>query len=131
MGNKKHMFSITSDGMLPYLPFPDLQSYGDSLSLKELYKWDERLSGKEVDPETIRAAMCIYCKELGADNVSMNQKEIEEICTKFSIGMGLLTNVRRGILKCTEGRLTLINDSAKFAMTEKGIKSVEAMFKKP
>jgi hypothetical protein len=129
--SKKEEFSLTAEGMLPFLQFSDLQSYCDSLSLKDLQEWNNRLSNKdEIHPEHIRAAMAIYLRELQTESVSLTQKEIAKICDQFSIGMSLMHNVRIGHIKITNGRLSLINDSAKFKMTDAGIKSVEAMLKK-
>lgn len=124
---KKHKFSITAYGALPYLQFPDLQAYFDSLSLKDLKLWDKKASQDEVHPDLIHAAMAIYCRELGSDSVSLTQDEIAEITDKFFIAVGLYHNVRIGQMRIVKGRMSLTNDNCSFALTDAGIKYVEAM----
>lgn len=115
--------------MLPYLAFPDLQAYGESLSLEQLDEWNERLSGKTLHPEGIRAAMAIFLRELGMKEVSMTINQIKKVHEEFSISMGLLNDIRIGHIEITSGRLTLIDSNAKMRMTKAGIDHVENMIK--
>lgn len=122
---KKPTYELTGEGMIDFLQFPDLQSYTDSLSLADLNKWNDKLSGDEVHPETIRTAMAIYLRESGRDRVSLNQDQLAKLCTEFSISIGLALNIRIGHIKILTGRMKLVDSDATFTMTDAGIRHVE------
>lgn len=129
---KQERFELTSEGALPFLQFPDFQSWADSLSLKDLQRWDDILSNKkeEVHEETIRTAIGLYLMESKVDKISLIEKEIADLYNKFKIMTSLMHNVRIGHMKITTGRLSFLNDTAKFSLTEAGIKGVERMLGK-
>lgn len=95
-----------------------LSAVNDDVSNDELKPEDEDTAGQI-------AALCIHF----SGKVRVSEKELEDLWKVFTVSVALELNVRQGNMTIEGHHDLLEGSSAKFKMTDKGMKSVENMLK--
>lgn len=123
------LLQITSKGMLPYLQFPDMQSFLDSLDDFALELWAERLTNP-ADVNVANAAIAIHLNERSTTVFEYSDDGLIDIIERFGTAMVAEVMRRRGLLEI-HSKIRITGGRLMAKLTEKGLKqAAEAQAKR-
>lgn len=112
--------------------YNNFEDFLNSHSLEDLERFSESENNndEEIFPYLAENIKAIYINEMAIDQFPDDNELLIKLFPEFLISISIFCNIKVGHIEIKSGKLTLINNNATFALTKKGIDSVEKMIKK-